>query len=153
MRVYSYSYHRYPQLYIHKMCTRNAGAWVQVMLSPLIYWAFCLFFRFWPLLHHAFDNCFFDNLYLRAWGTRLVLTPYQSCILPSDIFLYGYDHMIIVHEKVQQIKLARTLSIIIDLNKKISKKNFSWCSDESMNALADKVRKQGVPHVICTCTP
>ena len=30
-----------------------------------------LFFRFWPLPRHAFNNCFFDDLHLRAWGTRL----------------------------------------------------------------------------------
>ena len=109
------------------------------------------FFPLWPLLHHAFDNCFFNNLYLRAWGTRLVLTPiWKLHIYSPVIYSCMADHMIIVREKVQQIKLARTIKMY---RKKISKVKSSWCRDDSMNALADKVHKQGVPQVICTCTP
>ena len=37
----------------------------------------------------------------------------------------------------------------LSLHKKISKKKSSWCRDESMNTLADKAQKQGMPHSVC----
>ena len=43
------------------MCARNAGALVQVMLSPFTRPSIFAS-AFGPSLRHAFDNCFFDDL-------------------------------------------------------------------------------------------
>ena len=46
---------------------------------------------------HAFDNCFFDDLYLRAWGTRL---PKTTVLVNKNIifrlaFLPARSHILL----------------------------------------------------------